>query len=43
MSRGDAIAALRLLKSQQQRNPGQSADWCLEKVIWDLKRDRHYH
>ncbi|BAT54745.1 hypothetical protein NOS3756_37180 [Nostoc sp. NIES-3756] len=39
--RGDAIAALRLLKSQQERNPGRSADWCLEKVIWDLKRDRY--
>ncbi|MBF2007438.1 MAG: hypothetical protein IGS49_18735 [Chlorogloeopsis fritschii C42_A2020_084] len=37
---GDALAAYRLLKHQQNINPGQALDWYLEKVIWDLKRDR---
>ncbi|MEH2377930.1 MAG: hypothetical protein V7K27_03350 [Nostoc sp.] len=38
---GNAQAATRLLKHQQTLNPGRQLDWYLEKVIYDLKRDRH--
>ncbi|MCC5636822.1 hypothetical protein LC593_13305 [Nostoc sp. CHAB 5844] len=37
---GNAAVANRLLKQQQLLNPGQTIDWYLEKVIYDLKRDR---
>lgn len=37
---GNTEIASRLLQQQQNLNPGQSADWYLEKVIHDLKRDR---
>jgi predicted nuclease with TOPRIM domain len=38
---GNGYVAIRLLKHQQLINPGKSANWYLEKVIYDLKRDRH--
>ena len=38
---GNVGTANRLLKHQQNVNPGQPANWYLEKVIADLKRDRH--
>ena len=38
---GNGHVATRLLKHQQNLNPGRSLDWYLEKVIYDLKRDRH--
>jgi hypothetical protein len=38
--RGDTAAAKRLLKQQRQLHPGKSDNWYLEKVIYDLKRDR---
>jgi DNA repair exonuclease SbcCD ATPase subunit len=38
---GNGHVATRLLKHQQKLNPGRSLDWYLEKVIYDLKRDRH--
>ncbi|MBE8989998.1 hypothetical protein [Nostoc sp. LEGE 12450] len=38
---GNGSVAIRLLKHQQQINPGKPANWYLEKVIYDLKRDRH--
>lgn len=39
--RGDKQAAYRLLRGVQERNPGRSPQWCYEKVIRDLTRDRH--
>jgi hypothetical protein len=39
---GDATTAERLLKQQQQKHQGQSDKWYLEKVIYDLERDRRY-
>ncbi|MEH2246389.1 hypothetical protein [Nostoc sp.] len=36
----DVPAAKRLLLQQRQRNPGKSDNWYLEKVIYDLERDR---
>jgi hypothetical protein len=38
--KGDVPAAKRLLLQQRQRNPGKSDNWYLEKVIYDLERDR---
>lgn len=40
MLRGDAALAKRLLRQQRQINPGRSDNWYLEKVIYDLERDR---
>jgi hypothetical protein len=38
---GDVRTAKRLLKQQRQSAPGRSDNWYLEKVIYDLERDRH--
>ncbi|WP_334941712.1 hypothetical protein [Nostoc sp.] len=38
---GNRQVAIRLLNQQQTLNSGRSVNWCLEKVIYDLKRDRH--
>ncbi len=38
--RGDTATAKRLLKQQRQQHPGKSDNWYLEKVIYDLERDR---
>ena len=32
--------ANRLLSQAKLRNPNRSVDWCVEKVIYDLERDR---
>ena len=37
---GDERAALRLFRGVRRRNPGRTPDWCLEKAIHDLERDR---
>ncbi len=37
---GDRAAEERLLYQAQIKYPGKSIDWYLEKVIWDLERDR---
>ena len=37
---GDTATAKRLLVRQQQRHPGKSDNWYLEKAIYDLERDR---
>ena len=37
---GDRKTAERLLEQVQAANPDRSAEWCLDKVIYDLKRDR---
>jgi hypothetical protein len=39
--KGDVGTAKRLLSQQRRLNPGKSDNWYLEKVIWDLERDRH--
>jgi hypothetical protein len=39
--RQDTPTAKRLIKQQHRLNPKRSYQWCLEKVIWDLERDRH--
>ncbi|AFY48893.1 hypothetical protein Nos7524_3090 [Nostoc sp. PCC 7524] len=38
--KGDVPTAKRLLAQQRRKNPGQSDNWYLEKVIHDLERDR---
>ena len=38
---GDIPTAKRLLKQQRKSSPGRSDNWYLEKVIYDLERDRH--
>jgi hypothetical protein len=38
--RGDVPTAKRLLAQQRRKNPGKSDNWYLEKVIYDLERDR---
>ncbi|WP_445626448.1 hypothetical protein [Nostoc sp. DSM 114167] len=38
--KGDVPAAKRLLLQQRRKKPGQSDNWYLEKVIYDLERDR---
>lgn len=40
MLRGDTALAKRLLKQQRKIHPGRSDNWYLEKVIYDLERDR---
>jgi hypothetical protein len=37
----DAQAAERLIRQTQVNHPNRSIDWCAEKVIYDLQRDRH--
>lgn len=39
--KGDVATAKRLLAQQRRKSPGQSDNWYLEKVIYDLERDRH--
>jgi hypothetical protein len=38
--KGDVRTAKRLLAQQRRKNPGKSDNWYLEKVIYDLERDR---
>ncbi len=37
---GDRNTANRLIAALKARNPDRSIDWCAEKVIFDLQRDR---
>jgi hypothetical protein len=37
----DHQAAERLVNYAALKNPGHNADWYVEKVIYDLRRDRH--
>lgn len=37
---GDVLAAKRLIALAKAKNPDRSMDWCVEKVIFDLQRDR---
>lgn len=36
----DCDLAWRLISQVKTKNPGRSIDWCVEKVIFDLERDR---
>jgi len=38
---GNSRAATRLVRHARLKNPGRSEIWYLEKVIFDLERDRH--
>ncbi len=37
---GNAAVAQRLVSDVQQRNPGRTEQWCWEKAIYDIERDR---
>jgi uncharacterized protein HemX len=37
----DYQAAERLVSQTQAKHPDRSIDWCIEKAIYDLQRDRH--
>lgn len=37
---GNAAVAQRLVSDVQARNPGRSEQWCWEKAIYDIERDR---
>lgn len=37
---GDRDLAMRLISQVKIKNPGKSVDWYVEKVIYDLERDR---
>lgn len=37
---GDTQVSQRLIEAVQSKNPTQSRDWCVEKAIRDLERDR---
>lgn len=39
---GDVGTAQRLVESEQRRNPSRNIDWCVEKALWQLQRDRRY-
>jgi hypothetical protein len=38
---GNSRAATRLIRHARLKNPGRSEIWYVEKVIFDLERDRH--
>lgn len=37
---GNASVAQRLVRDVQSRNPGRPEQWCWEKAIYDIERDR---
>ncbi|MBD2440757.1 hypothetical protein [Nostoc sp. FACHB-110] len=37
---GDVATANRLVDYEMKRNPGRNFDWCVDKALWQLKRDR---
>lgn len=37
---GNAAVAQRLVSDVQARNPGRNEQWCWEKAIYDIERDR---
>lgn len=37
---GDVATANRLVDCERRRNPDRSLDWCIDKAIWQLQRDR---
>lgn len=37
---GNAAVAQRLVRDLQAHNPGRTEQWCWEKAIYDIQRDR---
>ncbi|MCC5635775.1 hypothetical protein LC593_07890 [Nostoc sp. CHAB 5844] len=37
---GDVATANRLIDCERRKNPDRSLDWCIDKAIWQLQRDR---
>ncbi|MGB7088294.1 MAG: hypothetical protein WBD47_22250 [Phormidesmis sp.] len=37
---GNSTVAQRLVRDVSSRNPGRSEQWCWEKAIYDIERDR---
>ncbi|MEM9152529.1 MAG: hypothetical protein AAGB19_19020 [Cyanobacteria bacterium P01_F01_bin.3] len=37
---GNAAVAQRLVQDVSDRNPGRTEQWCWEKAIYDIERDR---
>lgn len=37
---GNATVAQRLVSDLRDRNPGRTEQWCWEKAIYDIERDR---
>lgn len=37
---GNAAVAQRLVRDLQAHNPGRTEQWCWEKAIYDIERDR---
>lgn len=37
---GDVATANRLIDCERKRNPERSLDWCIDKALWQLQRDR---
>ncbi|MEL6605919.1 MAG: hypothetical protein AAFP20_22130 [Cyanobacteria bacterium J06614_10] len=37
---GNAAVAQRLVEDVSSRNPGRTEQWCWEKAIYDIERDR---
>ena len=37
---GNSTVAQRLVSDVQTRNPGRTEQWCWEKAIYDIERDR---
>ena len=37
---GNAAVAQRLVRDVQAHNPGRTEQWCWEKAIYDIERDR---
>ena len=31
----------RLIERQKEKNPGQSEEWYLDKILFDLEKDKH--
>jgi hypothetical protein len=38
---GDTATANRLIDGERRRNPDRTSEWCVDKAVWQLKRDRH--
>ncbi|WP_346290795.1 hypothetical protein [Sphaerothrix gracilis] len=40
LTNGNQAVALRLVDRVKMQNPGRSEQWCWEKAIYDIQRDR---
>jgi hypothetical protein len=41
LAHGDRAVVSRLIEGVRRNNPNRSTEWCIEKAIHDLERDRH--